>query len=103
MSRDISQLKTRQTGGLQSCTRTILCALLSALVFAPNSIWACAACYGKSDSPMAKGMNWGIASLLVVVATVLSAFATFFVYLAKKSAAVEASGSVENRSPVTNH
>jgi hypothetical protein len=52
---------------------------------------------------MAKGMNWGIASLLVVIAMVLSAFATFFVYLAKKSAAVEATASVENRSPITNH
>src|SRR2546426_9364216 len=26
----------------------------------PDSLWACAACYGQSDSPMAQGMNWGI-------------------------------------------
>jgi uncharacterized membrane protein len=45
-------------------------------------------CYGtKSDSPLAAGMNWGIMSLLVVVGFVLSAFATFFIFLAKKAAA----------------
>jgi hypothetical protein len=58
------------------------------LVFAlwPNALWACAACYGQSDAPMARGMNWGIASLLAVVVTVLGGIATFFVYLARKSA-----------------
>jgi hypothetical protein len=33
-------------------------------------------------------MNWGIFSLLAVVVCVLSGIATFFVFLAKKSAAV---------------
>jgi len=36
------------------------------LCFVPASVLACAACFGKSDSSMARGMNWGIASLLVV-------------------------------------
>ena len=49
------------------------------------SVLACSACYGASDSPLAKGMNWGILSLLAVVVCVLGTFATFFVYLAKKS------------------
>ena len=47
---------------------------------------ACAACYGKSDSPMALGLNWGIFSLLGVVIFVLGGFAGFFIYLVKKSA-----------------
>ena len=37
------------------------------MAFQPASLFACAACYGASDSPMAKGMNWGIFSLLGVV------------------------------------
>ena len=68
-----------------------VCALSGLLLLAqPGSLWACAACYGASDSPMAKGMNWGIFSLLAVVVCVLSTFATFFVFLAKKSAAASA-------------
>lgn len=51
---------------------------------------ACAACFGASDSPMAKGMNWGIFSLLAVVVCMLSAVAGFFVFLARKSAQVSA-------------
>ena len=61
--------------------------MLCAVMLHPGSLLACAACYGASDSPMAKGMNWGIFSLLAVVTTVLGGFATFFVFLGKKSAA----------------
>jgi len=55
---------------------------------APSSAWACAACYGQSDSPLAAGMNWGILSLLVMIVSVLGGVGAFFVYLAKRSAAV---------------
>ena len=56
----------------------------------PASAWACSACYGQSDSPMANGLNWGILTLLGVVVTVLAGTAGFFVYLAKKSASAAA-------------
>jgi len=49
---------------------------------------ACPACYGRSDSPMAQGMNAGILALLGVIGTVLFGAATFFVFLARRSAAV---------------
>ena len=39
---------------------------------------------------MAKGMNWGIFSLLFVVVGVLGAFAAFFFFLARRAAAVQA-------------
>jgi hypothetical protein len=76
---------------------------LAALVLLaqPASLWACAACYGASDSPMAKGMNWGIFSLLAIVVCVLSTFATFFVFLAKKSAATSADAAVTAQSQPT--
>ena len=59
----------------------------------PHAAWACAACFGQSDSPMAKGMNWGIFSLLAVVVLVLGTLASFFVYLGRKAAAVSAASA----------
>ena len=58
----------------------------AALVLHPSGALACAACYGASDSPMASGMNWGIFSLLAVIVSVLGGVASFFIYLARKSA-----------------
>jgi hypothetical protein len=64
--------------------------LILTLALRPGSLWACAACYGQSDSPMAQGMNWGILSLLLMIVLVLGGIVAFFVYLARKSAAVSA-------------
>lgn len=52
----------------------------------PRPLFACAACFGKSDSALAQGMNMGIFSLLAVVGVVLSSVAGFFIFLARKSA-----------------
>jgi hypothetical protein len=65
--------------------KRLLAAATAALVLCPHSLLACAACAGQSDSAMAKGMNWGIMSLLAVVVCVLGGITTFFVYIAKKS------------------
>jgi hypothetical protein len=65
-------------------------AAMLALVLCPHSVWACAACAGQSDSPMAKGMNWGIFSLLAVITCVLGGITTFFVYIGKRSQTDEA-------------
>lgn len=61
-----------------------------ALCLAPQALLACSACFGKSDSKMAEGMNAGIFALLVVVVCVLAGIASFFVFLARKSAAANA-------------
>ncbi len=63
--------------------------LLSVLVLAPGSSWACAACFGKSDGPLAAGMNWGIFSLLGFILFVLGGVAGFFVFLARRSASTQ--------------
>jgi hypothetical protein len=68
----------------------IMPVLLLAALLHPGRLWACAACYGQSDGPLARGMNWGIFSLLGVVVCVLASIATFFVFLGKRSAAVPA-------------
>ncbi len=63
--------------------------MAAALVSEAQPLFACAMCYAspEGNSPLAAGMNWGIMSLLVVVAFVLSAFASFFIFLARKAAA----------------
>jgi hypothetical protein len=66
--------------------KILAAAAMCAAAFQPVSSLACAACYGASDSPMAKGMNWGIFSLLAVVTVVLGSVATFFVFIGKKAA-----------------
>ncbi len=63
------------------------CALCAAFVLAfPWQVAACAACFGRSDSPLAKGMNMGIFSLVVVIGGVLSVLTSFFVYIGRKAA-----------------
>ena len=59
---------------------------LACLAQLHGSALACAACYGKSDSPMAQGMNAGIFALLGVIGVVLLGAATFFVVLARRAA-----------------
>jgi hypothetical protein len=59
---------------------------LAGLVLAGNPVYGCAVCYGDSSSPLAMGLNWGIASLLGVVFVVLGSIAGFFIFLAKQSA-----------------
>ena len=62
--------------------------LVIAAIIRPAALWACAACYGQSDAPMAQGMNWGILSLLGIVMTVLGGVTAFFMHLARRSAAM---------------
>jgi len=65
------------------------------LALAPSNALACAACYGASDSLMAKGFNWGIISLLAVVVVVLGSIASFFIYLARRASAFQTPASAE--------
>jgi len=66
-----------------------------------SSASACSACFGKSDSALAAGMNWGIFTLLGVIGSVLGGVASFFVYLAKKSAAINAASTAAAGASVT--
>jgi len=47
---------------------------------------ACATCFGKSDSKLAEGMNWGIFTLLVIIMGVLGAISAFFIFIARRAA-----------------
>jgi hypothetical protein len=52
----------------------------------PASASACAACFGKSDAPMAQGMNMAIFTLLLIITSVLIGIATFFGYIIHRAA-----------------
>ena len=65
-------------------------ALAAALAgFSPSPLFACAACFGKSSDPLAHGMNWGIFTLLAIVAMMLTSIATFFFFLIRREAAAQ--------------
>jgi len=40
--------------------------------FSPSPLFACAACFGRSSDPLAHGMNWGIFTLLGIVALMVT-------------------------------
>lgn len=68
--------------------------------FTPSPLFACAACYGQSDSPLASGMNWGIFTLMGVIVTMLATIASFFIYIVRKEAALAAKIAAENLSEI---
>jgi len=55
------------------------------VVGAPRAALACPVCFGQNDSPLASAMNLGIIFMLVIVAGVLTAFASFFIYLMRRA------------------
>jgi hypothetical protein len=69
-------------------TRKILQAVALLAVAAPSSLFACAACYGRTDSPLASAMNFGVLTLLGVVLCVLSVFLVGFVHMVRKGEAM---------------
>ena len=75
-------------------SRRVTTFLFAALLIAAarSSVLACATCYGASDSPLAQGMNWGIAVLLGVVLSVFVGVTMFFVHVGRRSAQVSATG-----------
>lgn len=59
------------------------------MLFAKPAVLGCAACFGRSDSPMAYGMNAGIMTLLAVILSMLALIATFFVFIVRRAAQVD--------------
>jgi hypothetical protein len=77
----LSDFGIRHSFGFRISDFGFRAALLLCLAFSPVRLWACAACTGRTDSPLAVGMNWGIFTLLGVVLTVLSGVLVFFVHV----------------------
>jgi len=77
---------------LRKLWKTLLIAAMGTAALAPSPLLACAACYGRSDSALAEGMNWGIFTLMGVILTVLTCILVFFVHIIRKEEKV-ANGS----------
>jgi uncharacterized membrane protein len=74
-------------------------ALFTALVVAlPRIALACPVCFGENDSPIAQAMNSGILLMLGIVAAMLTAFASFFIYLIRRARQVAAQEQADLRS-----
>jgi len=67
--------------------RILVLAVIAALLASPTGALACAACFGKSDSNMAKSVNAAIFSLMAVIAMVLVGAASFMVFLSRRASA----------------
>jgi hypothetical protein len=75
-------------------TRAFILTVLAATLASPTGAYACAACFGKSDSAMAKSVNAAIFSLMGVIVTVLIGAASFFVFLSRRAAAGQNSSTI---------
>jgi hypothetical protein len=69
------------------------------MLAAPRAVLACPVCFGQSDAPMAVATNMGIWMMLGVVAVMLGAFASFFVYLMRRAKLVAANEAARTAEP----
>ena len=79
--------------------RRLLPVLAALAAFIPQHAHAWAACFGKSDSPLALGMNYGILALLAVITMVLCFVASFFVFVARREARFVAEEAAQPTEP----
>lgn len=61
-----------------------------------GSLEACTACFGRSDSEMAHGMNMGIYTLLAVLGLMLACVSAFFVMIGRRSARVDGDARMDD-------
>jgi hypothetical protein len=84
--------------------RTFVIAAVAVAAFAPSQLLACPACGSANGnmppSPLTDGMNLGILTLFVVIASVLASIATFFVFIIRREAALAAKAAAENFSEI---
>jgi len=77
-------------------------AALSVLTALP--LIACPSCGSANNnmppSPLTDGMNLGILTLFVVIASVLGSIATFFVFIIRREAALAAKAAAESLSGI---
>jgi hypothetical protein len=83
-------------------SRSAKIALLICLaVVASSPAFACATCYGASDSPLAQGMNWGILVLLGFVGAVMTGIVAFFIHVGRNSGKMSVPGTI-SKTTLTN-
>jgi len=76
--------------------RLFVAGIVVGMAALPPSVQACAACFGASDSAMAKGMNMGIFTLLFFITAVLVGLACFAVFIARRTARLAADAPTDS-------
>ena len=80
----------------------IIFAVVAISMFTATQLFACPMCGSANSnmppSPLTDGMNLGILTLFVVIASVLGSIATFFVFIIRREAALAAKAAAENLS-----
>lgn len=74
---------------MRSSWSLVAAAAWGMMVFASNAS-ACATCYGQTDSPLGRGLTWGILALLTVVGGVIAGICSFFVFVARRASKLDA-------------
>ena len=75
---------------MRSASRVFLIFIALAVAALPHAAQACATCFGQSDEAMARGMNMGIFTLLLVVTSVLAGIGICGIYLVRRAAKMSA-------------
>ncbi|HYE33140.1 MAG TPA: hypothetical protein VEH27_17060 [Methylomirabilota bacterium] len=70
---------------MKTLARSVSWSAVALALLRAHTAQACSVCFGRSDSKLAEGLNWGIFTLLGIVFAVLCAFGVFAFYLAKRS------------------
>jgi hypothetical protein len=70
-----------------------------AIVATPRLALACPVCFGDANAPMTIATNNGIWFMLGIVAVMLSAFASFFIYLMRRARRLEDSSGPADAGP----
>ena len=58
---------------------------LLTIFFFQSSLYACSVCYGNPDSPLTRGLNLAMMFLMAVIGSLLSLFAVYFIFVARRS------------------
>lgn len=69
----------------------VIAVAMLAVTATPGRAWACPVCFGDANAPMTVATNNGIWFMLGIVVAVLTAFASFFIYLIRRANRVEES------------
>jgi len=87
---------------MNKALRLALLGCIAAMALLPGTAEGCSVCFGDPDSNLTKGLNAGVFALLFVVVLVLSGFAAFFVFIAKRSSLTPMPSSAGPQPQVSN-
>jgi hypothetical protein len=77
--------------------RLVSVVLVAAWLALPRAAMACATCYGAADSPMTKGMNNGILTLIALVGVVYVGIGKVFLDFRRRSRRLNEKATVRQR------